>query len=139
MQDERKKGMDEHEPEHPGDRGWEPEDPMQLSGTAIPGDPAIMLHCVVEEYARMGWGVDQIVRLFDTPFYQGTYGLGRSLSNDVVRRMIEDIVSQSGVMRFRTTLGGSEEPDEPESDGCKPCVNAPGSSRGDGPEKDGDE
>lgn len=106
MQDDDANEADEHGPEHPGKRAWEPADPMQLSGHGIPGDPAIMFSCLVEEYARMGWGAARIAQLFDSPFYQGTFDLGRTMSKADLLAAIEKIVSQTGVLRFRTTYAG---------------------------------
>ena len=62
---------------HPATREILPEDPMEMHGFEVPGDPNLMLRLLVEEYARMGWGAATIVQLARDPNYQALYGLLR--------------------------------------------------------------
>jgi hypothetical protein len=87
---------------HPKDRAIEPEDPMQLVAEPVPGDPAMMLDGIVEEYARLGWDFDHILRIFDTPFFQATWGLRRLYGERELHARIAATLSRCGVMRFRT-------------------------------------
>jgi hypothetical protein len=93
----------EHAPEHPKDRPLEPDDPMEMMATAVTGDPLIMLDSIVEEYARMGWGRDQITELFDSPFFQATHGLKKLLGKDEIERRIEATLKRCGVLRVRSS------------------------------------
>jgi hypothetical protein len=74
----------------------EPEDPMALVGVSLergPDDKALteMAWCFVEEYARMGWSGDRILRLFRNPFYRGPHQILRMKGEDFVRSLIESI------------------------------------------------
>jgi hypothetical protein len=90
-----------HESEHPGDRAWEPEDPMQLDAVPANGDPGVMLVCLVEEFARMGMSTAEIEALFENPFFQATHGLKQVFGHDELHRRIRAVVQRSGVMKFR--------------------------------------
>ncbi len=72
----------------------EPEDPMALVGVGLergPDDGALteMARCFVEEYARMGWSGERIMRLFRNPFYRGPHQIFRMKGEDFVRGLIE--------------------------------------------------
>ena len=72
----------------------EPEDPMALVGVGFdrrPDEEALteMARCFVEEYARMGWSGERIVRLFRNPFYRGPHQILRRKGEDFVRSLIE--------------------------------------------------
>ena len=47
---------------HPATREVLPDDPMEMHGFEVPGDPNLMLRLLVEEYARMGWGAEEILQ-----------------------------------------------------------------------------
>ena len=68
----------------------EPEDPMALVGVGFdrrPDEEALteMARCFVEEYARMGWSGERIMRLFRNPFYRGPNQILRLKGEDFVR------------------------------------------------------
>ena len=74
----------------------EPEDPMALVGVGLergPDDEALteMAWCFVEEYARMGWSGERILRLFRNPFYRGPHQILRTKGEGFVRGLIESI------------------------------------------------
>jgi hypothetical protein len=74
----------------------EPEDPMALVGVALERGPdeqalAEMALCIVEEYARIGWSPDRIVRLFRSPFYRGPHRILREKGEDYVCGLIEKV------------------------------------------------
>ncbi len=77
----------------------EPEDPMALVGVGLergPDDEALteMACCFVEEYARMGWSGERILRLFRNPFYRGPHQILRMKGEGFVRGLVE-IVEQT--------------------------------------------
>ncbi len=84
---------------HPASRAVEPEDPLELQGTAVPGDPEQMLEVLVEEFAQIGWTSEQILHLADNPFYQAFYGLKRLLGDEAFRRTVRSVLGRCGVMR----------------------------------------
>ena len=84
---------------HPATREVLPEDPMNLHGTEVPGDPALMLRLLVEEYARMGWDLESLIELARDPNYQGFHGLLARFGEEELRRQIGEILARTGVMR----------------------------------------
>jgi hypothetical protein len=69
---------------------------MALVGVQLqrgPDDEALteMAWCFVEEYARMGWSGERILRLFRNPFYRGPHQILRMKGEDFVRGLIEII------------------------------------------------
>lgn len=71
-----------------------PDDPMTLVGVDLeegPDDQALtdMAWCFVEEYARMGWSGERILRLFRNPFYRGPHRILRLKGEEFVRGLIE--------------------------------------------------
>ena len=74
----------------------EPEDPMALVGVGLdrpPDDHALteMAWCFAEEYVRMGWSGDRILRLFRNPFYRGPNQILRSKGEQFVQDIIQTI------------------------------------------------
>ncbi len=72
---------------------------MALVGVCLergPDDEALaeMARCFVEEYARMGWSGERILRLFRNPFYRGPHQILRMKGEEFVRSLIE-IVEQT--------------------------------------------
>ena len=87
---------------HPATREMLPEDPLDLQGFEVPGDPQLMLRLLVEEYARLGAGVDAIMGLARDPFYQAFHGLWRLFGEEELRRRVGEITARCGVTRVRT-------------------------------------
>jgi hypothetical protein len=74
----------------------EPDDPMALVGVRLeraPDEQALMemAWCFVEEYTRMGWSGDRILRLFRNPLYRGPHSILRLKGEDFVRGLIETV------------------------------------------------
>jgi hypothetical protein len=100
---------------HPVTRPVEPDDPMSLHATPAPGDPEVMLRCLVQEYAWMGWGGEQILALFRDPCYPALHGLFHLYGEDGLRERLAALLGQIGVFRFRESVSDSPEPVEAES------------------------
>jgi hypothetical protein len=94
---------------HPATRPVEPEDPMNLYGYEVPGDPDLMLRILVEEFARLGFDLPQIMRLCRDPFYQGMHGLWLTLGEEETERRILAILSRCGVIRTKTHTSAEPE------------------------------
>lgn len=88
---------------HPASREILPDDPMEMHGFEIPGDPELMLRLLIEEYARIGWGVEEIMQLSRDPNYTAFYGLWRSLGDSEYRQRVSNILARCGVVRVKTT------------------------------------
>lgn len=87
---------------HPVTREILPDDPMEMTGVQVPGDPDLMLRLLVEEYARIGWDVPAIMQLARDPNYQAFYGLLRLFGEHELRRRVGEVISRCGVMRVKT-------------------------------------
>lgn len=89
---------------HPATRAVEPEDPMNLFAVEVPGDPQLMLRLLVEEYARMGWGLEEQLRLFRDPFYVAAHGLWLHYGEDGLRSQLTDLLRRVAVVRVKATV-----------------------------------
>ena len=87
---------------HPATRAAEPEDPMNLHGVEVDGDPEIMLRMLVEEYARMGFGLDELLDLCRQPFYVGLHGLLQFYGEEELTQRLSGILAHCGVFRVAT-------------------------------------
>lgn len=99
---------------HPLARDAEPEDPMELMGDSAPGDPEVMLECLVQEFAGMGWGARQLLELFRDPNYPVLNQLRDAFGEDEIRRRLGDLLDSVGVFRVRESIVEDAEPLEPE-------------------------
>jgi hypothetical protein len=88
---------------HPASREALPDDPLEMQAFEIPGDRDLMLRLLVEEYARVGWGVEAMMQMAGDPNYTAFHGLRQSLGEEELRRRVSDIVSRCGVIRISTT------------------------------------
>ena len=87
---------------HPATREILPDDPMELHGFEVPGDPDLMLRLLVEEYARIGWGLELILQLARDPNYEAFHKLWQLFGEDEMGRRVGDVLSRCGVMRVTT-------------------------------------
>jgi hypothetical protein len=86
---------------HPATREMLADDPLSLHGFEVEGDVELMLRMLVEEYARMGWGVEEIMRLACDPFYVAFHSLVRRFGVEGLRSRVEAVLSRVGVTRVR--------------------------------------
>jgi hypothetical protein len=116
---------------HPATRAVEPDDPLSLHATPVAGDPDAMLRAVIQEFAWLGWDAEQILALFNDPFYPVLNDLKDALGEAELRSRIVAIFVRAGVHRFRATVREAPEVIEPELVQIGPM--GPGESRhGDG-------
>jgi hypothetical protein len=97
---------------HPATRPVEPEDPMTLHATPVAGDPEVMIRCLAQEFAWMGWDAEQILGLFQDPGNPVLYELQRAYGPDGLRARVAELLGEVGVLRVSGTV--CDEPDEPE-------------------------
>ena len=88
---------------HPASREILPDDPLEMHGFEVPGDPALMLRLLVEEYARIGWGLEDLMQLARDPNYTAFHALWRSLGEEEFCRRIRSALSRCGVIRVKAT------------------------------------
>jgi len=87
---------------HPASREVLPDDPMELRGFQVPGDPQLMLRLLVEEYARGGWGIDSIMQLALDPNYQAFHKLLKQLGEEELRIGVGEIIAKCGIIHIKT-------------------------------------
>jgi hypothetical protein len=99
---------------HPLTREVEADDPLEVIAKPVAGgDPACMLRCVLEEYAWMGWGEDQLLALFRSPEYPVLNQLLAHFGEPAVREQIADLLGEAGAPLYQATVCETEpEPDE---------------------------
>ena len=101
---------------HPASRPVEAEDPLSLHAISLEGDPELMLHCVVQEYAWMGWGIEQILSLFRDPFYPALRELWDRYGEANLRERIASLIQQTGIFHFQVTIREEPEPKPEEAE-----------------------
>src|SRR5581483_2386529 len=89
---------------HPLTRTVEPEDPMELVANPVQGDPEVMLQCIVQEFAWMGWDADQLLQLFDSPEYPVLNQLLAHYGAEQIQRVVASLLAETGVFRFQTQV-----------------------------------
>jgi hypothetical protein len=99
---------------HPATRAAEPDDPYTLHATAAPGDPEVLLRCLVQEYTWMGCDAEQILALFRDPFYPALHGLLHAFGEDGLRARIAALLAKTGTFHFRASVSEAAEPEEDE-------------------------
>jgi len=94
---------EDHDPylHHPRDRAIQQDDPMMLSPVEIDGDPEIMIDCLIEEFARMGWDTPTIIRMFDDPFYEGPHRARQLYTTEAFEQRVRRVLARCGTLRVR--------------------------------------
>ena len=75
---------------------FEPEDPMELVGVSFeqePDEEALdeMACSIVEEYMRMGWTGENILRLFRNPAFKLTHNVLQRRGEGYVRGLVDAV------------------------------------------------
>ncbi len=96
---------------HPATRAVEADDPMTLTATPVAGDPEEMLCCVIQEYAWMGWNLDQLMCLFRDPFFPALFGLWNLFGEAGLRERVAASLGRTGVFQFQAAVVEEEEPE----------------------------
>jgi len=75
-------------------------DPLTLHGVAmeVEDDSALrtMAECFVEEYARMGFSAERLLRIFRTPGYAGPNLAYRALGESYIARLVDEHIAARG-------------------------------------------
>lgn len=100
----------------------EEDDPLELAQAWVPaGDPEIMARCLIEEYARLGMGEEEILRLFSRPVYQ-IHELYRQWGEARVGDLIRRVLSRTGRMRISVNVLHQIENAIPKEDNQNACT-----------------
>lgn len=76
---------------------------MRMEAELVTGDPQVMLDCLIEEFARLGWDANRIARMFENPFFLASHGLAKRFGQGAVRERIQQTLQRCGVFRFEIT------------------------------------
>ena len=78
----------------------DPDDPMEIKAAVIAGDERLMMECLIEEFAHLGWDARKIARMFDEPFFLAAHGLEKRFGRQAVLEYIEHTLARCGVFHF---------------------------------------
>jgi hypothetical protein len=83
------------------DQPFEPDDAFEFTGVGIPTSreeaqraQQEMAQCFIEEYVRMGYSGEFIMRLCRNPFYRGLHSILLSRGEAYVQGLIDDTLRQ---------------------------------------------
>jgi hypothetical protein len=116
---------------HPATRPVEADDPFALHATGVGGDPEVMLECLVQEYAWMGWDTEAVVGLFRDPAYPALGALLQYFGEAGVRQRVEVVLKRMGVFRVSGIVLDEPEPEEEEPERIQLGVSRVHASKGD--------
>jgi hypothetical protein len=122
---------------HPLDRAVEADDPLELMAEPVPGDPAVMLECLLQEFAGLGEDADDLLAMFRSPAYPLLNMLLAHYGEAELRRRVTDLLGRSGVFRVRETM--AEDPDSEDDGDDGPELIQLGVRAGRGPAGGGDD
>jgi hypothetical protein len=86
---------------HPATREVLPDDPMEMHASMVPGDTQLMLRMLVEEFGRIGWGLEGIMQMAKDPNYLSFHGMLLVLGEEELRCRVKEILSKCGVIRVK--------------------------------------
>ena len=81
----------------------EADDPHAIVGVGLPGGPEAaieMAYTFAEEFVRLGHSEEEVISLFQNPFYRGVYDASRTLGEEEIRRIVRECVSVWGRIRW---------------------------------------
>lgn len=82
-------------------KSFEENDPLELIGVELSGifptevdSLEEMARTFIDEYARIGWNREELLKMFRDPFYQGPHAIYRAKGEPFIQRLIEERLSQ---------------------------------------------
>jgi len=87
---------------HPSLRPAEPDHPMMLDGECVPGDPSLMMRCLVEEMLQLGMSADEVRSMSHDPNYQALHAARVALGDERIDALIDQTAGRVGRHRHRT-------------------------------------
>jgi hypothetical protein len=91
---------------------FEPDDPMELVGVILPADAEAvrdMAYVFAEEFARLGFDQEQIMRLFQHPFYAGAHQAYGALGEEAIRTIVAECTQVWGRVRSAAPASAGQE------------------------------
>ena len=80
----------------------DPSDPQLLVGVGLPAEAETMTemaYVFAEEFCRMGWDAQRILRIFSNPFYASAHRAYQALGEPALRAIVEECVGVWGRRR----------------------------------------
>ncbi len=72
----------------------EPDDPVEMIGIQLPHQTEEQLRdmalCFAEEFAREGWSREKLLKMFQSPFYQGPHLVWKQKGDDFILSVIDE-------------------------------------------------
>ncbi len=99
---------------HPATRGVEADDPLEFIAESVPGDPELMLTCLVQEFAGLGADAGQLLAMFRDPAYPVLNQLLAYYGEAVVSRRVGELLDGAGVFRVSETIDDEPDPEDDE-------------------------
>jgi hypothetical protein len=84
----------------PESKPLDPDDPMEIKAAVIAGDERLMMECLIEEFAHLGWDARKIARMFGEPCFLASHGLEKRFGRQAVLECIEHTLARCGVFHF---------------------------------------
>jgi len=101
----------------------DPTDPNVLVGVVLPADAEAMrdmAYAFAEEFVRMGYDKQQLLRVFQSPFYTGAHGAYRTLGDAEILAIIDECINVWG--RNKITVQEAQAVQNDKSDFNDPTV-----------------
>jgi hypothetical protein len=96
-----------------------------MHAISLEGDPEVMLECLVQEYAWLGWSAYEILALFEDPAYPALAELHRRFGAAGLRERVAQRLGTAGVFQVRVTESDQADPEDPEPELLELGVLAP--------------
>jgi len=97
----------------------DPTDPNMLVGVMLPADAEAMrdmAYVFAEEFARLGYGREQLLGLFKNPFYGGAHGAYLALGEKETLSIVDECIAVWGGIQITIKdENGTTYPDEQEA------------------------
>lgn len=96
-----------------------PTDPNVWVAVGVPGDADSdieMAYVFAEEFARLGYDAESLLRLFRQPFYAGAHRLWVVLGEERIRAVVRETLAAWGGVRARTRDAAITESDRIETE-----------------------
>ncbi|MBX7105762.1 MAG: hypothetical protein K1X57_16890 [Gemmataceae bacterium] len=97
---------------HPATREVEAEDPLELIANPAPGDPDVMLNCMIQEFAWQGYDAAQLLRLFLNPEYPVLNQLLDCYGLEEVRRRIDETLTGFDAFSVHAVIAETPDPED---------------------------
>ena len=75
---------------------------MMLEGDCVPGDPSLLMRCLVEEMLQLDMSADEVRGMSHDPNYQALHAARVALGDERIDALIDQTAARVGRHRHRT-------------------------------------